>query len=133
MGYLGATILGFLARVAVDVGAQRRALAEAEALLAKGCVSHNYLFLHKDAIEACLLREDWDEAERHAVALETYTRPEPLPWSEFVIARGLALAAHGRSQRSEELTLELERLRGVARQMGYKPDLLAIERALNTS
>ncbi len=130
MGYLGATILGFLARVAADVKAQRRYLAQAEELLAAGCVSHNYFFVHKDAIEVCLSRQDWGEAERHANALEKYARHEPLPWSDFVIARARALAADGRSQRSNELTRELERLRGVARTMGYKYDLRAIEQSL---
>jgi class 3 adenylate cyclase/tetratricopeptide (TPR) repeat protein len=132
MGYLGATILGFLARVSADVEAKRRYLAEAEGLLDTGCVSHNYFFLHRDAIEIYLSMQDWDEAERHAVALETYTRSESLPWSEFLIARGRALAAHGRSQRSDALTFELERLRQEACKMGYKLDLQAIELALNS-
>jgi len=50
-----------------------------------------------------------------------------------VITRGLALAAHGRSQRSDQLTLELERLQEVAQKMGYKPELRAIEEALNSA
>ena len=132
MGYLGPTILGFLAGVADDVKAQRRYLTEAEELLASGCVSHNYFFVYRDAMEACLSTQDWDAAEKHANALETYTSPEPLPWSEFLIARGRALAAHGRSQRSDELTFELERLRDIANEMRYKLDLQAIEQALNS-
>jgi class 3 adenylate cyclase/tetratricopeptide (TPR) repeat protein len=133
VGYLGPTILGFLARVADDVKATRRYLAEAEELLVRRCVSHNHFFVHKDAIQACLSTQDWEGAERHANALETYTRHEPLPWSDFVIARARALAAYGRMKCSGELTLELERLRGVARTMGYKPDLRAIEQALGIS
>lgn len=132
MGYLGPTILGFLARVADDVKARRRYLAEAEELLATGCVSHNYFFVHKDAIEVYLSTQDWDAAEKHASALDAYARSEPLPWSEFQIARGRALAAHGRSQRSDELKFELERLRGIANEMRYKLDLQAIELALNS-
>ena len=112
--------------------AKRHYLAEAEDLLANGCVSHNYLFVHKDAIEVCLSTQDWDAAERHANALETYTRHEPLPWSDFTIARARALAAHGRAQRSDQLTFELQRLRQEARTMGYKLDLQAIESALNS-
>jgi class 3 adenylate cyclase/tetratricopeptide (TPR) repeat protein len=130
MAYLGPTILGYLARVAADVKAQRRYLAEAEELLANGCVSHNYFFVYKDSIEACLSMRDWDAAEKQASALDAYTRSEPLPWSDFVIARGRALAAHGRSQRSDELTFELQRLRQEGEKMGYKTDLQAIEIAL---
>lgn len=130
MGYLGAMVLGFLARVTADSAAQGRALAEAQELLSTGCVSHNHIFVHRDAIETWLAREDWAEAERHATALEIYTRAEPFPWSEFIIARCLALVNHGRSGPSEEEAIELERLRGVAQQMGYRQDLPAIERAL---
>lgn len=133
MGYLGPTILGFLARAAVDARNQRRYLTEAEDLLATGCVSHNHFFVRKDAIETCLAWRDWDSAEHHASALEHYARHEPLPWSDFVIARARALAAHGRSQRSDELTRELTRLQRVAHSMGYKFDMRAIEHALNNS
>jgi class 3 adenylate cyclase/tetratricopeptide (TPR) repeat protein len=132
MGYLGATILGFLARVTTDGESRRQYLTEAETLLTNGCVSHNYFFVYRDAIETCLSAQDWDAAEKHAIALETYTRPEPLPWSDFVIARARALAAHGRSQQGDEVTKELQRLCGVARTMGYKPDLRAIEQALDS-
>ena len=43
-------------------------------------------------------------------ALEDYTRPEPLPWSDFYISRGRALAAHGRGERGEELREQLREL-----------------------
>ena len=132
MGYLGPTILGFIARIAGDVGVVRQALTEAEELLSTGCVSHNYFFVYRDAVEACLVMQDWDEAERYAAALQTYTRPEPLPWSDFFTRRGLALAAYGRSRQSDELVSELQRHRQEACKMGYKPDLQAIEMALES-
>ena len=72
-------------------------------------------------------------AEAHANALQTYTQFEPLPWSDFVIARSRALVAVGCAQRNDELASELEHLRGIAHEMGYKSGLQAIEKALNSS
>ena len=53
-----------------------------------------------------------------------------MPWSNFFIARGRALAAHGRGRRDEALTAELQRLRDEAAQIGFKMALTALEKAL---
>ena len=73
---------------------------------------------------------EWDEAERYARALEDYTRPEPLPWSDFFVRRGRALAALGRGRRDESTKPELERLQAEARRLDYRIALPAIEQAL---
>ena len=52
----------------------------------------------RDAIEASLAAREWDEALRHAAALERYAAPEPLPWSDFFVARARALADAGRGR-----------------------------------
>jgi hypothetical protein len=39
-----------------------------------------------------------DRVLEHADALAAYTREEPLPWSEFFIARGRALVAYARNR-----------------------------------
>jgi hypothetical protein len=62
----------------------------------------------QDALEVCPDADDWDGVERYAAALDDYTRPEPLPWSAFFIARGRALAVMesfptARSRRSAPL------------------------------
>ncbi len=72
----------------------------------------------------------WDEAERYAKALEEYTLPEPLPWSDFFIARGRALAAYGRGKRDEALMQQLDGLRGVAERVGFKLAQRALAEAL---
>jgi hypothetical protein len=105
-------------------------LTEGEALLATGCVSHNYLLFYPDAMEACLVAGDWDGAERYATALEAYTRPEPLQWANLRIARGRALARYGRGERGEPRLRELRRLREEADRVGWKSALPALERAL---
>ena len=73
---------------------------------------------------------DWDEVERYAAALEEFTRPEPLPWSDFFIARGRALAAFGGGSRDDATIAEIRRLRDQAEKIGCKPALPALEQAL---
>jgi len=73
---------------------------------------------------------EWDEVERHARRLEAYTREQPLPWSDFVIARGRALAAWGQGMRNESLLAELRRLHQLAAQRGLRSLAADLERAL---
>ena len=42
--------------------------------------------------------EDWALAEHYALTLAAHTSAEPLPWSDFFIARGRALAAVGQDR-----------------------------------
>ncbi len=73
---------------------------------------------------------DEDQALHYAAKLEAYTRPEPLPRSDFLIARARALAHYGRGERDAALTRELERLHDLGRGVGLVPALREIEAAL---
>ena len=73
--------------------ARQEALKEAEELLRAGAVSHNHLLFPRDAIEAYLEAGDWEGVERSAAGLAQYTRSEPLPFSNFYVARARALAS----------------------------------------
>jgi class 3 adenylate cyclase/tetratricopeptide (TPR) repeat protein len=126
----GPNVLGGLARAAEVPDDRRRALAEGEAIIARGAVGHNHLRFYPDAIETALDLGDWDEAERYADVLEAFTRAEPLPWSDFFTARGRALAAFARGRRVETIRCELERLIAAARRLDYRSALPAIEEAL---
>jgi len=130
MGFHGPQILAVLALALDEANARRRALAEGEAVIRRGCVGHNQLWFYPDAIETALDLCDYDEAERYAAALEGYTRPEPLPWAEFFIARGRVLAAYGRDKRDDETLRELRRLRGDADRLGLNMALPALDQAL---
>jgi hypothetical protein len=125
-------LLGILALVTDAMDERQRALAEGESLLQKGCVGQNYFWFYRDAMEVCLNTGDWGAVERYAAALEEYTRTEPLPWSEFFIARARALAAVGRGRRDDELIAELRALHEEAQRVGFKTALRAIDDALNT-
>jgi class 3 adenylate cyclase/tetratricopeptide (TPR) repeat protein len=130
IGYVGAAILGTLALSAQAPEPRDQFLSEGEELLRAGCVGHNYYEFYRDAIENCLNIGDWQRVERYASALEAYTRAEPLGWSDFIIARGRALADHGRGKRDKATMSELERLRGEAESVGLKPAIPALDVAV---
>jgi len=130
MSFRGPAALGVLALVSDDPELRKASLAEAEALLASGSISHNYFNFYEDGMEAALRRGEWDLVERYAQALEDYTRDEPLPRCDFFIARGRTLAAHGRGKRDEATMAELKHLYDEASRVGLKLILPSIEAAL---
>lgn len=81
-------------------------------------------------METALNTGDWDTVDRYAAALEEYTRSEPLPWTDFFIARGRALANCGRGKRDDATMQELQRLREESTRVGFKTALSAINHAL---
>jgi tetratricopeptide (TPR) repeat protein len=129
-GFMGPLVLGLLALYADDHAVSEAALAEAEAIMAKGCVGHNYLWFYRDAIEYSLQRRAWDDALRYAQALDDYTAAERLPWSDLVIARGRALVAFGRGERSHALKAELQRIHKETLRVKLAPMLPRLEAAL---
>ena len=130
IAYMGPIFLGMLALAADDAATRDGALAEAEALLARNNLAHNHLLFRRDAIDACLDAGDPDGALRHAAALETRSRSEPLPWSDFFIARGRALAVH--AARAPAAQAELMRLREDGQRMGLLASVVALDAALAT-
>ena len=110
MAYFGPIYYGILALIEDTRELRKKALSEGEALLAGNAVSHNHLLFRRDAIEVSRLLGEWDEMERHAAALEDFVRPEPLPWTDFMIARARAFAAFGRGRYDPQLEHELQRL-----------------------
>ncbi|MGI9316137.1 MAG: adenylate/guanylate cyclase domain-containing protein [bacterium] len=130
MTFHGAGVLGLIASTTENDQERREALAEAESMLSEGSVGHNYLDFYEDAMETGLRIAEWDEVDRYAQALEDYTRPEPLPRCDFFIARGRALAAHGRGNRDRATMAELQHLHDEAETIGLKFLLPALEIAL---
>jgi tetratricopeptide (TPR) repeat protein len=130
VAFMGPYTLGALARVTRDPGKRQAALEEAERLLAAGSASVNHLYFHRDAIELALAMGDPDLALAHADALERYTGDDPLPWSDFYIARGRALAANARDPRDPAARVMLAHLRRQARAIGFHVAATRIEDAL---
>ena len=130
VSFEGPRTLSALALAVENRTERQELLAEGEALIRAGCVGHNPLYFYPDAVEVCLELGEFGEVERHAMALEDYTRPEPLPWAEFHIARGRALAAFGQGSCDTALLAELRRIRGEGSRLGLRDPLARIEAAL---
>ncbi len=115
-----------LARNAAELAA---ALADGERALADGCPAHCHFWFRREAIDVLLGRGDWDGVARHADALAAFTasRAEPLPFSDFHVARARALAAAGRS-RPDPAALAACRAQAVA--MGVPGALPMLDAAL---
>jgi class 3 adenylate cyclase/tetratricopeptide (TPR) repeat protein len=129
MGFIGPTALGVLAQVTTDNEERQQALAEGEALLAQGSISHNHFDFHACAIDASLESRDFTAVDRYCAALERYTAAEPIPWSDLAIARGRLLARHGRGEAGTELETALRALREQTARLGFAVWLPALDAA----
>ena len=130
MSFRGPAALGVLAMTTRDEKRRQAVMQQAEDLLDAGSISHNYLNFYEDAMEISLTTRNWDAVDRYAAKLEEYTQEEPMPSCDFHIARGRALAAHGRGERSQSVANELQRLHDEAQNIGLKLALPALEDAL---
>lgn len=124
--YLGPAVLGILAETIDDPDRRRWALGEGEKLLASGSLSHNHMHFRASAIDASLADGEWDEAERHAAALEAAFTEEPTPFIRFLVARGRMLARHGRGD--DIAQREIARLVAEGRELGYLSYVEALDR-----
>jgi class 3 adenylate cyclase/tetratricopeptide (TPR) repeat protein len=127
--FVGPCVLGVMALASADADRRREALREGQAILDRGCVSHNYFWFYRCAIEVSLAESDWDAADAYALALETYFRAEPAGWSDFIIGWGRALAEFGR-RGAREPVARLQHLRDEARRQGMKAELVRLDAAL---
>lgn len=130
LAFVGGWSSGMLSVVTDDPETRKRALRSGKELLSKGSNGANNLHFYRHAMHACWQSAMWEELDQFAQALEDYTRDEPLPWSDYIIARGRALASVGRGERHDSITQDLTGLLGQANRMGYKASVPAIEEAL---
>jgi MalT-like TPR region len=119
--------LGLAATIARSAEERAAALAEGEEALAAGALSHNFLYFNRSAIEACLAAKDWVGVERYAAALEHSMAEEPVPMTDFLVARARAIAAAGRGQKD---VTELKRLLAEANRVGWRLVVPSLETAL---
>ena len=133
MTFIGPTALAVAAVIAGAAPARRDALAEAERILDSECVAHNHFWFAQAAIDCSIELGQWDEAKKYAARLETYTRAQPLPWSDFMIARGRTLAAWGEGRRDPEILAELAKLQDMAARAGLATALPALQKAIKAA
>jgi tetratricopeptide (TPR) repeat protein len=129
---LGPLMLGALAVATTDSARRGEALREGQAILERGCVSHNYFWFYRYAIDVSLTERDWDAADAYADALERYFRAEPVAWSDFVVARGKALAEFGRRGPEERVVTRLRQLREDAARVGLRIDAAHLQATLDS-
>jgi hypothetical protein len=119
MTFCGPYLLGLLAGIAEDPATREACRAEAEALLAKVCISHSHIAYHRLAIDDAVARNDWPRALENVAALADFTRAEPVPYCDFLIARGRALVALGQLPRNAGLRAEVAALRAEAERLRW--------------
>ncbi len=119
VAFHGAVLLGRLALFAEDESVRADALRRGQALLDRNSVSHNHLNFYRDAMEVSATHQRWNDVELYAARLQAYTRGEPLPWSDLLIARGLALARFGRDPQDVLARSELQRVHAEAQRVGF--------------
>lgn len=117
-GFHGLILIGTIARVAMDPERRRWALKEGERIAAGICNGHARIRFFREAMEAVLDAEDWDEVERYARQFDEVTREEPLAYCDFFIARARALAACGRGSCDHATIRVLQELRSEAKRVG---------------
>jgi tetratricopeptide (TPR) repeat protein len=119
MGFCGPMALGVKARLLDNAKERERCRAEAEALIADGCASHNMINYHRHGIEDALARGEFARGLEHVAALEAYTRGEPLPYCDFLIARARVLVGLASRPEDRALLAELARLRAEAERVRW--------------
>jgi len=129
--FIGPAVLVVGAVLAENDGQRLACIREAESMLDAGCVAHNYFYFARIAIDLALRDEAWEEVERYALRLQTYTSEQALEWSDFMIARGRALAAWGQGDHSRDVTAKIKALHATGQQAGLALVLSALERAMS--
>jgi class 3 adenylate cyclase/tetratricopeptide (TPR) repeat protein/ABC-type transport system involved in cytochrome c biogenesis ATPase subunit len=129
--FAGPWILGALALVSPDVDNRQSILIKGETLLNQGCVAHNYFWFYRDAIEVSLMDANWSGAESWACKLKNYFCGKPMPWAEFIVERGFALAEWGRTGHCRVLISQLQGLLAYAQKVGMTAETVKIQDALN--
>ncbi|HEY5758094.1 MAG TPA: tetratricopeptide repeat protein, partial [Steroidobacter sp.] len=130
MSYCGASLLGILARLTLDPAQRAAALAEGEAVLASGCVSHSYFEFYHHAMEVSIEQNAWQAARRYANDLAAYTSAEPLAPTDLQSARARLLADVGENIITPQTLPELETLKHRCSQMDAVALIPAIDAAI---
>ncbi len=130
LSYCGPSILGVLARLTNDPAQRAAVLAEGEALLVAGCVSHSHFEFYYHAMEVSIEQSAWPAARRYANDLASYTAGEPLPTTDLQIDRARLLADVGENVITPQTRDALIALRGRCERMSAVAAIPAIDAAL---
>ena len=117
--FCGPLVMALRARMQDDAHVRELSRAEAEALIAQGGVGHVSIAYHRLGIEDALARGEWARGLAHAGAIEAYTQAEPLPYTDFLIARARVLVGLAARPADPPLREELARLFAEAERVAW--------------
>jgi tetratricopeptide (TPR) repeat protein len=130
IAFAGPVVLGAVALATKDPKRRAEALQQGEAILQEGCASHNHFRFYRDAIEISLRECLWDDAKYYATAFERCFGAQSSAWSDFIIARGRALAETANERPSQSARLRLRQLRDHALSVGMRATVPQLDQAL---
>lgn len=113
-----------------DLASVPALLQQADALLARGAVSHNYLVCGPERISLHLALGQHDDVLRQADALEHFARAEPILWATHHAHSARAIVRAARAPDDATLRPELRRLLEQARACELMASAHALEHAL---
>lgn len=121
--FVGPKAISALALAVSDADEQDRLLDQGEALVAKGCVGHNYLHFYPDACAIMIARGEWERALAYADALERVTQKERLPLVDLTLREIRCLAEAGQHEKAPTEGREAEDLRAGFARIGVRRSL----------
>ena len=133
IAFAGPVVLGAIALATDDPKRRSEVLKHGEAILREGCASHNHFRFYRDAIEVSLREHLWDGAKYYANALEGCFGAQSSAWSDFIIARGRALAEARNERPSQQARARLQQLRDHALSVGMRAAVPQLDQALGES
>ena len=133
IAFAGPLVLGAIALATDDPKRRSEALKQGEAILREGCASHNHFRFYRDAIEVSLREHLWDGAKYYANVLEGCFGAQSSAWSDFIIARGRALAEARNERPSQQARARLQQLRDHALSVGMRAAVPQLDQALGES
>jgi hypothetical protein len=128
--FVGPFVLGLLAFASDEPGRRGEALHDGQTILDRGCVSHNYFWFYRYAMELRQAEGDWEGTDAYANALEAYYSPDPPPWVDFVVTRARALTQLARDGANEATLQAVRHVRDEAMRSGLHKERLSLEAAL---
>lgn len=130
VSFAGPVVLGAIALVTTDPKRRRQALQQGEEILRGGCASHNHFRFYRDAIEVSLHDRLWDNAKQYATMLESCFGAQASAWSDYIIARGRALAEIENNRPQEASKPRLRQLRDHGLECGMRASVPQLDEAL---
>ncbi|HVN35510.1 MAG TPA: hypothetical protein VMU96_09685, partial [Casimicrobiaceae bacterium] len=117
--FCGPLVFALEARMHDAERERERSWAKAATLIAERGIGHSPIAFHRLAIDDALERGEFPRALAHADALERYTAAEPLPYTDFLIARSRVLVGLAANGDDQSLAGELERLQREAERVRW--------------